>query len=217
MLLLAIGWNKHWLNYYQMNSNTMYPTYTSASTFFVSSLLKIKINSSVVYESVPLPMEGYNKSELAISRVVGIEGDTIQIINGNLYRNNKAVDDTNRFSYIFSFYLYDISNDAAKRKYSYRFSNINDSAVWFNGSYLEINKLGLNKNCWRYYDTTTVNINVSRFGSQHAYKKWTINELGPVVVPPESYFLMCDNRSYAVDSRYEGFIHRSKIIARIIN
>lgn len=36
------------------------------------------------------------------------------------------------------------------------------------------------------------------------------------IVPPDSYFLLGDNRDNAADSRYEGFIHKDRIIGRIL-
>ncbi len=37
-----------------------------------------------------------------------------------------------------------------------------------------------------------------------------------IVVPPDSYYLLGDNRDLAHDSRYEGFIHKEKIIGQAI-
>jgi signal peptidase I len=45
---------------------------------------------------------------------------------------------------------------------------------------------------------------------------WTMENLGSIVVPKDSYFLMGDNRDNAADSRFRGCIDKGKIIAKIL-
>lgn len=40
------------------------------------------------------------------------------------------------------------------------------------------------------------------------------DNLGPVVVPAHSFFVLGDNRDQSLDSRFWGFVHRSKITGR---
>jgi signal peptidase I len=40
------------------------------------------------------------------------------------------------------------------------------------------------------------------------------DNLGPVVVPAHSFFVLGDNRDQSLDSRFWGFLHRSKITGR---
>lgn len=42
----------------------------------------------------------------------------------------------------------------------------------------------------------------------------TVYNWGPLVVPEDEYFLMGDNRSNAMDSRYRGFVVREDLVAR---
>jgi len=42
------------------------------------------------------------------------------------------------------------------------------------------------------------------------------SDLGPIVVPPGSYFLMGDHRDSSFDSRYWGFAERRRIVGRAV-
>ena len=45
----------------------------------------------------------------------------------------------------------------------------------------------------------------------------TLNNFGPLVVPKKSIFVLGDNRNYALDSRYLGFIKVRNVIGTILN
>jgi len=42
----------------------------------------------------------------------------------------------------------------------------------------------------------------------------TSHDWGPIVVPPEHYFMMGDNRDESYDSRYWGFLPRAHLVGR---
>ena len=46
--------------------------------------------------------------------------------------------------------------------------------------------------------------------------KWTVNNLGPIQVPAQHYFMMGDNGIISEDSRYLGYIHEDQIIGKVI-
>lgn len=54
---------------------------------------------------------------------------------------------------------------------------------------------------------------IYKFKQAHNNAKANINN---IVVPPDSYYLLGDNRDTAQDSRYNGFVTRDKIVGRII-
>jgi len=42
-----------------------------------------------------------------------------------------------------------------------------------------------------------------------------MRDFGPVTVPPDSFYLMGDNRDNSADSRYFGFVSRDEIVGRV--
>ena len=42
-------------------------------------------------------------------------------------------------------------------------------------------------------------------GNRYHHPGWTTENFGPVTVPPDTYFILGDNRDNALDSRYRGF------------
>lgn len=45
-------------------------------------------------------------------------------------------------------------------------------------------------------------------------KEWTLNDYGPLIIPPDSFFMMGDYRGNSQDSRFYGFIPRSAFLGR---
>lgn len=41
------------------------------------------------------------------------------------------------------------------------------------------------------------------------------DNFGPITVPPDSYFVLGDNRDQSLDSRFWGFVMREKIMGRV--
>jgi signal peptidase I len=58
----------------------------------------------------------------------------------------------------------------------------------------------------------------SGFGHAHEIlllpHRWSPSNFGPVTVPPDSYFMLGDNRDNSADSRYIGFVPRRNILGR---
>jgi signal peptidase I len=64
---------------------------------------------------------------------------------------------------------------------------------------------------------------ISKNGIREQYvgEQWNndyiLDNFGPVIVPNECYFVLGDNRHYSANSRYIGFVHKSKYVGTVID
>jgi len=105
-----------------------------------------------------------------VKRVIGIGGDTLSMMGGDLYRNGELVEEP----YIVrSGTAYD-PEDPRMREWQVRYLVDRDPRSY-----------------------------------RPSLRNW-----GPIVVPPDSFFVMGDNRDNSYDSRYWGFLGRDRVSGR---
>ena len=86
------------LHTFRVTGNSMYPTY-SEGNILVTKLNDISTKDDIVFGDIvicSLAERGdvvKNSNKRLVKRVVGVPGDTLQILNGKLYRNNKPLDE----------------------------------------------------------------------------------------------------------------------------
>jgi len=119
-----------------------------------------------------------------VKRVIGMPGDTIQLIKNNLYVNGQPAVytplDFNTQSQI---------TPNEQRQYLFQYSK--ESVAGFSHPIILIPPYRYNP------------------GAENDKRTW-----GPVTVPPGNYFMMGDNRDMSKDSRFIGFVPRGNIIGR---
>ena len=105
-----------------------------------------------------------------VKRVIGVGGDTLSMMGGDLYRNGEVVEEP----YIVrSGTAYD-PEDPRMREWQVRYLVDRDPRSY-----------------------------------RPSLRNW-----GPIVVPPDSFFVMGDNRDNSYDSRYWGFLGRDRVSGR---
>ena len=105
-----------------------------------------------------------------VKRVIGVAGDTLAMVGGDLYRNGRLVEEP----YIVrSGTAYD-PEDPRMREWQVRYLVDRDPRSY-----------------------------------RPSLRNW-----GPIVVPPDSFFVMGDNRDNSYDSRYWGFLGRDRVSGR---
>ncbi len=212
VLLLVAGRLLKWYVIYTLPTTSMDPNYKVDDILIGSSLLSVKRGDVVSYK--PNPLQGENVGNLDyLCRIVAEGGDTLELRNSMLYVNGKMNDDTLNLSYLFVIKNFVAHSRFTKYQTSRKiFYNMYDSLL-FNGSYSEIKALGITSDFYRIQD-----VGYPIFEQNNANDSiWTTNNMGPIVVPENNYFLIGDNRSNSADSRVRGFVPKEKIVARIIN
>ena len=116
-----------------------------------------------------------------IKRVIGVEGDTIQIKDKQLYVNNKKVKEQ-------------LLDEKIKNQL---FGKYNDDEITNADAYEET--IGNRKHIILYQP------------SLEKLEKNKNDNFGPVTVPADSIFVMGDNRDNSEDSRYWGYVKLEKI------
>ncbi|MDQ3606562.1 MAG: signal peptidase I [Gemmatimonadota bacterium] len=126
----------------------------------------------------------YNHPVLdVVKRVIGLPGDTLQMIEGEMYRNGRQLIEP---------YAQDLG--------------VPDHPIELTGG-VEQSRQGIDPQSYGYHSHLSALVaQVDRQSYAPTREQW-----GPLVVPERHYFLMGDNRDASLDSRYMGFIPREVI------
>jgi len=145
-----------------------------------------------------------------IGRIIAEENETVQIINGLLYINNKY-NDTMKYSYLFKVSNLEVEGKLTEYQKKYKLFNISDDSILLNASYNELRSLNLKRIVPREIDTFRIKDIVyhSIFNPE-----WASDNFVPIFVPKDSCFLLGDNRSMAADSRFRRFVHEDDIVVK---
>jgi signal peptidase I len=184
------------------------PTIKEGSGFFVSSLRKPKR-----FDFICLRMEAPQTGKhLAAFRLCGIEGDLVEIKNGDLYVNNKFADSLFTLSHTYMISVNDFKDPKELEQFDpdYSVNATNDSAIINISDALANNSF-----------PKAVRLNIKADEPNEAIrdkfgKAWNADNFGPVTVPVGHYFVLGDNRHLAADSRYAGFIPASDFVATVL-
>jgi len=150
--------------------------------------------------------------ESCIYRLCAIQGDQVEIIRGEVYLNGKimAQNYNTKHSYNFSDKMYNELINSGKIKAGENVYKIGD-LVHFELIDAEAKKVGI-------YENREVAMPAYRDENieKQWKKKWNVDNLGTVIVPKGSLFVLGDNRNNANDSRYLGFIKKSDLLAVVL-
>lgn len=182
------------------------PTLKAGRSFFASNLVKPMRFDFICFEAYD---PYFHTHDIVTYRLCGMPGDTVEIRSGILYINNEDVDKELRLQH---FYKVPASSLAELPEEI-------TSSDKMNG-YSEDTSLVLLEDKWvRDHGLKAVQfINDQKDSvifSKYAMP-WSPDNFGPVKVPANSYFVLGDNRSNALDSRYRGFISKDSVLSTVL-
>jgi signal peptidase I len=199
-----------WLVFYNNPTSANVPGMKVDSRSIGSSLVEPELFDFIAFKTQDSTFGKYT----AVFRVVGLEGDTLQIKAGDLYRNGINIDQK-----LHLMHNYFIHQDSLKRlmgKDAYR-GNL-EFRISQDGSHGIISLEDSNPIVKRMKLTRLID-SVSKIDLeiQRKYlKPWNNDHFGPIVIPKESYFVLGDNRDNSFDSRSLGFVKKEQLVTTII-
>ena len=146
-----------------------------------------------------------------VFRLCGIERDTVEIKSGILFVNGINIDKKLKLKYPFLFqrkYIEKISNKIDL--YEYHLNFISNDSVIAQLTEDEALKLG------RKYSERIIESKIEPEIEKVYNENWNIDNFGPIVIPKDYLFVLGDNRSGSLDSRYLGLINIDKLNGTVI-
>lgn len=202
-------------NWYSPASSAMRPTFNKGDLVFASRVPGIQNGDIVVYRAVPLAWEQTHEKYIAVGRLIASEADTLVIKNGLCYVNSRMIDDTNNLAYFFAIWSVDAPSKIPAAYKEEAFAQMADSVFMGDFTYEELRKFGL-ESASRRYIINSGDIDPRLFNVASDLK-WSMDNMGPIIVPKNSYFIMGDNRGNSMDCRYRGFVTKENLISKVVN
>lgn len=205
LVLFFIGSQTKTLAVYRVASISNYPAFDAREFIVCSNLKKPKKLDFIGYR-----FKDFDETiQIGTHRLIGLPGDLIEIKNSNLFVNNISIDSSLNLS---KFYYVPVEDFETIENYKINQEHI----VYMNNEKLLVN---ITSSTYKKY-----NLNYQPFiNNEHdslieeAYnKKWNADNFGPYTVPEDCYFVLGDNRSNSLDSRYLGPIRKDDVVFTIL-
>jgi len=155
----------------------------------------------------------YLGKHIRVHRLVGLEGDTIQIKKGVVFLNGKNFDQDLNLTHFYK--------TSKENLIPLKNSEVDLSSIIIEQIDSDTVKLLLEDNFIK-----ELNFEVHRFISDGDFinqetkaiynKPWNEDNFGPIIIPKNKIFVLGDNRDYTVDSRTIGLINADEIVSVLI-
>lgn len=149
-----------------------------------------------------------------VKRVIGVEGDTVAMRQGQLYVNDKRLD-TGEASYsmpknlLKGLYPAQVSGRTLSKDERLQLSTMEENATHYHNETLHTH----------HYQVRSLGMDISQYAPfLQATSPDVITSAGrdwQVVVPKDKFFMMGDNRDRSEDSRFWGFVDAQQLSGRV--
>lgn len=189
---------------YKVNSNTMLGDYPKGRYLLVSKFQQFQVGDVVVYK---------HKGNIGLSRVVGLEGNRLQGVDGDLTIDGKNLHfGSERYGY----YVYCDSTLNVNDKVGYKelYPKREYFALLTLAEKLKLEQTqGVKKVVKQIHPTK----GVAKITTGGSSSNWSRDNFGPIVLSSKNeVFLINDNRVNGMDSRSFGVIHRKDIVGKVL-
>ena len=155
----------------------------------------------------------YLGKQIRVHRLVGLEGDTIQIKKGVVFLNDKNFDKDLNLTHFYQ--------TSKENLIQLKNSDVDLSTIIIEQIDNDTIKLLLEDSFVKElsFEVTRL-ISDGDFINQETKaiynKPWNEDNFGPIIIPKNKIFVLGDNRSYTIDSRTIGLINADEIVSVLI-
>lgn len=138
-----------------------------------------------------------------VQRVVGIEGDCIEMRNGVLFVNDKNIDDS-----IVTLHNFIVDINLLPRIQKELNLDVSSVVNMIDSCMISVTK----EQVQPYMNVRTYHNDFQNEYLSDLFKpSWSVNNFGPIVVPKNMFFVLGNNRDNSIDSRHFGFIKKENV------
>jgi len=203
------------MQFYTTPSQSMAPTLKAGARFAVSNLKKPKRNDVIAFTRILTEKDGFDEPGKRLtftSRLIAFGGETVEIKNGLAYVDGNLTDDSTHLQFIYN---------ATSESYNQLIDVLkidpgNEEKIYEIGGGKTVLLTLTNEEYTIAKRITTLTKQEYEDGDLMLYqndtiKKWTVSNYGPITIPPDSYFVLGDNRDASSDSRYNGPVSKKNL------
>lgn len=204
IILMIVLRLSYMLQIFSFDSGANDPTIPARHVVFTSTLKQPRRFNFIAFRNT-----SQQDSSVWLFRLCGMPGDTLEMRNGDLYVNNRLVDSMFTLSHSF---VVDPKDTASMNLDTSEVVKIDSDQVLITYSDKLMQKRGI-----PYHRYIVPQDRIDTYLQKVFNQPWNTDHFGPLAVPKDSYFLLGDNRSNAMDSRYIGFIPKKDFKGTVLN